>query len=315
MPVRDNIEEAIQSIFRDIKAEAVIADLMEKGFASEDFVVVPNGAFKRRYSRDIAFIKRLKLSNGQQPLGIYINRDAIYDELPEGFFHNKPDRNAKQEGGGAAESKRLNAEENAARDFFLPFENELFLQKIQLELEERKIFFRFCESLFVDIFPAFWNIDAPGSRKYVSRMVKFLHFAYKMAGDFKQTEKCLEAILGEKVSIQLEETTSTRRGGTESEGANKGCMLGNAALGVDFVCGDELQVTGKVLVFLLGPLKETRIADYLENGAIADFLQCFYRFFIPADLEVKTRVLASPDKQKFLLEPAEGPFLGYQTVI
>lgn len=66
MKKKGEIEEAIRNIRYDLKAEVILADLMTNGLESDDFVVIPNGTFKRRYSRDIAYTNPLKLQNGQE---------------------------------------------------------------------------------------------------------------------------------------------------------------------------------------------------------------------------------------------------------
>ena len=84
-----NIEELIQNVFYDIKAEAVIADLIENGLKPDEFVAINKGIFKRRYARDIDSINSLKLENTQSISAFNLNRDGLYDSLPEGLFHKK----------------------------------------------------------------------------------------------------------------------------------------------------------------------------------------------------------------------------------
>jgi hypothetical protein len=315
MKKKGNIEDTIQNVCFDMKAEAVIGDLMENGLGNEDFVVVHNGTFRRGYSRDIAFTNKIKLNNGQELVGIHVNRDAIYDTLPEGLFHQKSETNTSNVKNVSGESKKLKAEEKAARNFFLPFENELFFQRINLELEERKILHHFNENLFDDISPEFWNIDPSLDRQYVSGMVKFLHFSHKIAGNTKLTAKCLEAIIHEDVAVKVVENHSAIKG-TQKEDNAKNCLLGASRPGVDFVCGDTCDSMGFTIHFDIGPLKNTHIADYLENRPVSNFLKCFFGYFIPAELEVSADVYVAKEKQGFSFETeGEGLVLGYNTAI
>lgn len=235
--------------------------------------------------------------------------------MPEGFFHEKTDTNVNEPKNASKGSKKLKAEEKAARSFFLPFENELFFQKINLELEERKILYRFSENLFDDLNTDFWNFDPSTDRKYLSRMVKFLHFSHKISGNISLTGKCLSEILNETVNATLVESCTTINEFMK-EGEKSGCMLGNASLGVDFICGNSFKTTSHILHFTIGPLKNTRITDYLENGTVTTFLKCFCEYFVPAELEVSSTILVAPGECDFTLQPTgDSALLGYTTTI
>jgi hypothetical protein len=315
MEKTDKIKLATQHLNYDIKAEAVIADLLENGLESEDFVVIPNGTFKRRYSHDIAFTNKIKLNNGLELAGIHINRDGIYDTLPEGFFHQNTEHSGESKN-ISKESKRLKEEEKAARNFFLPFENEIFSQRIDLELEERKILNRFSENLSDDFSSEFWRLDQSLDPKYLSRMVKFLHISHKIAGNTKLTEKCLEVILDEHVTATIVKNCAPVKVNHKNVGEKQNQVLGSALLGVDFVCGNKFMSSGYTMQFNIGPLQNSSVTDYLKNGSISNFLKCFYGYFVPAELSVSTKILVSPEKLDFTLEPlGEGAVLGYNTAI
>jgi hypothetical protein len=313
----DKIAETIQNIFYDIKAEALIGDLIENGMENEDFFVIPNGTFKRRYARDISFAKKQKLENGQEIVEININRDALYDTLPEGLFHEKTDESLKESINISEETKKLKAEEKAVRNFFLPFENEIFFQRVQLELEERKILSRFSENLFDDIYPEFWNLDKSLDRKYIYRMVLLLHFSHRIVGNCSLTEKCLETILEEKVSVRAVRTMDLQNGEIDKSGSSvKNYLLGDSELGVDFVCGENFEHLGKTMEFNIGPLKNTNVVDYLENGTVTKFLKCFYNYFIPVELDVKSNIIVDLMNQDFVLGGTEeGSVLGFESAI
>lgn len=311
-----NIEEMVKNVFYDIKAEAIIADLVENGLNPDDFIAIEKGIFKRRYSRDIDSINTLKLENTQSLLAFYLNRDGLYDSLPEGLFHERSSKNSEEKQQTSKESKRLKQEEKAARNFFLPFENEIIRQRVLLELEERKILSHFSEQLFGDIYPELWNIHQALNRKYVYKMVLLLHFAYKIAGNLQLTEQCLESILEEKVQIELIPNTEVDPSKSEITNEKKqNCKLGHGELGVDFVCGDHYDDFGKTMEFSIGPLKNTKVAEYLENGALAKFLNCFFDYFVPIDFDVNTKIIVDSVEQGFVLNEIEAPVLGFETAI
>ncbi|WP_346854006.1 hypothetical protein [uncultured Draconibacterium sp.] len=315
MAKNEHIEEAIQNVFYDIRAEAVLAELIENGMNQDDYVAVSKGIFKRRYARDIDAVEELKLENSQQLLAFQINRDGIYDSLPEGLFHRKSGNENSSNRKFSEDSVELKREEKEARTFFLPFENELFRHKVNLELEERKILSRFSEKIFNDIYPEFWSLHRTINRDYVYRMVLLLHFVHKITGNIALTARCLESIIEEKVEARLSRIRISHTDKDQKE-TNGKVVLGSAALGVDFICGDAIENDVVNLEFSIGPLQNTEAVDYLKMGSVQRFLDCFYSYFVPVEYEVKTKVVVSETKQNFLLESQlEGPVLGYETCL
>ncbi len=311
----NDIGQTIHDVIYDIKAEAVIADLLENGLAGEDFVVIPNGIFRRRYSHDIAYTSKIHLKNGSELVGINLNRDAIYDNLPEGFFHQNTEHSNESKN-VSKNSKHLKEEEKAARRFFLPFENEIYSQSINLELEERKILNHFSESLSEDFSPEFWRMDQSIDQGFLVRMVKFLHISYKIAGNTKLTEECLEAIINEHVKVSIAENCKLVKVKQKDGKKKYHCLLGSAMLGVDFICGNEFMGMGYTMQFDIGPLMNSGINDYLKNGRILNFLKCFFGYFVPVEFDISTKIHISAEKQGFTLEPAgEGAVLGYKTAV
>ncbi len=311
------IPEIIQNILYDIKAEALIADLIENGLKSEDFIAIPKGTFKRRYARDIDSTDEMKFENGQKVVRFSLNRDGLYDSLPEGLFHEKNVKSEKESEKISKESKKLKAEEKAVREFFLPFENEMFYQRVQLELEERNVLSRFSENLFDDIYPEFWNLDKSLNRKYVSRMILLLHFSHRIAGNCNLTAKCLETILDEEVSVEIVRYNNSDKITVGSDkNAEQKCSLGSGELGVDFVSGEKFDDLSKIMEFKIGPLKNSSAVDYLDNGTVSKFLKCFFGYFVPAELDVKSVIIVDELEQNFILtEIGEGPVLGFESAI
>jgi hypothetical protein len=312
-----NITTIIQNIFHDIRAEAIIADMIENGIDKDKIVCYSQGIFKRRYSRDIESIRNVKLENGQELFGVYLNRDGLYDALPEGLFHSRSEKTASETETSSKESKKLKQEEKAARNFFLPYENEIINQRIQLELEERKILSRFSEKLFDDIYPELWDLNKSLNRKYISKMVLLLHFANKIAGNEELTAKCLETILDETVEVKTlciaNPKTKIKHNSKQDD---KNCLLGKNELGVNFICGHTFVNYAKTMQFNIGPLKNTDVTEYLEGGAISKFLTCFYSYFVPVDLEITSNILVDQVQQQFELnENSGGPILGFNSSI
>jgi hypothetical protein len=308
------IKESVNELSYDIKAEIVIADLVENGLHQSDCIVFPVGLFRRRFKKDVSHAELIKLNNSQEVLGIHITRESIYDSLPEAIFHRPTDEGLTTGHEMAKASKTQKREEKECRTFFLPFENEIFFQKVQLELTERKILQRFSENLFNDIFPEFWNLDLSLPKELVSKLMLLLHYTHIFVGDCELTAKALEIILNEPVKVNLVSDPGNSDIATVSQRQNTS-PLGSSSLGQDMICGNQSEEQFMVIEFVIGPLSNTRIEDYLEQGSIARFLDVFFSYFVPLDLVATKKIVGYAARQEFILSE-EGPsFLGYNTIL
>jgi hypothetical protein len=309
------IIELIKDLSFDIRAEVLMADLIENGLSADEFVVIPAGTLKRKYSTDIRKAEVLKATPGKPVLVIQVNRDGIYDALPEGLFHSPPEKPMKGASEMSLESKKLKREEKEARNFFLPFENEVFLHHISLELAERRILRQFSQNLFDEISPEFWNFDKTLHPEYISKLILLLHHAHKIAGNFELTRLSLEMVLEEKVNIKVHPSGKVSEKKETKHGLNGSC-LGNVRLGMDFICDEHFTDLMPVLEVQIGPITKTPVTDYIGSGKLSGFLHCFYNYFIPAGMEVDTLVIPPEDQYSFILDESKSAgILGYNTAV
>lgn len=311
----ERIITSINNLRHDIKAEAIIGDILEYGLELNDIVAIQEGLFKRRFKPDVSHADIKTLNNGEEVIEVSITRDGIYDALPEGIFHEQSSESSSAGRQMAAESKKQRQEEIDARRFFLPLENEIFFQRVVLEMEERRILNQFSENLFDDIFPEFYNLDKSLPQKYLSRLVLLLHFSHLIAGKPDLTARILEIIIEENVHVNVIKSVGNDSGGNLKD-LPEACTLNDTRLGVDFICGQHFNNAWQGLEFVIGPLNNTAVEDYLENGQNKKFLECFYGYFIPAELDIKTRIRVKEEEMGFCLNDAfSNPVLGYNTVI
>ncbi|MCX6223465.1 MAG: hypothetical protein NTV01_01700 [Bacteroidia bacterium] len=308
------IKESVNDLAYDIKAEIVIADLLENGLNPQDYLVFSDGLFRRRFKKDVTHSDLIELNNGHEILGIHITREGIYDSLPEAIFHGPPTEGLNSGHEMAKASKTQKMEEKESRTFFLPFENEIFFQKIQLELSERKILQRFSENLFNDIFPGFWNVDRSLPKELVSKLMLFLHYTHKFVGNLDLTAKALEVILNEPVIAHLI-LNPVNPDVNPFQDYQSPSVLGSSSLGQDMICGNQSEDQFTLMEFDIGPLKNTRIEDYLENGRIARFLDVFFSYFIPLDITAIINIKGYAVRQEFVLSEKGLSFLGFNTIL
>jgi hypothetical protein len=305
----------INSYPSDIRAEVLLADLILEGLSPADLLIYFNSSFKRGYSKDILKVEKQLINKVKEILGISLARDGLYDLLPEGIFHASPDAAMPSGRGMASDSKKDSKIEEETRKFFLPFENEFFYQRIQLELQERLILEKLNDYSLEDFFLDFWKIDRSLPKELIVKLTAVLPFIRNIVGDFKMTANCLGAILEEEVTFTIQYTSKSYIE-TPVDRVNDGCLLGKTSLGVNSVIGSHSPESCKLIRFSIGPLKRTGIDPYLENGDITRFIHCFFNYFIPMEIEAEFEVIMPEELQKFVLGTERThSIMGYTTVI
>jgi predicted component of type VI protein secretion system len=152
-------------------------------------------------------------------------------------------------------------------------------------------------------------------KKLISRFVLILHLTHKIIGNLDLTAKCLEVILEEEVKINISRKSLKEKDLAGIPG-KKNAGLGSCVVGEDFICGNYVSDYDPVMEFIIGPLKNSSIEDFLENGSYSRFLSCFYSFFVPIEMEAVTIIKANETRQHFVLnDSSSNVILGYNSSI
>ncbi|WP_029269161.1 hypothetical protein [Flavobacterium sp. KJJ] len=305
----ENLIEEIESIPYDIRAEIIANELIENDEVSADEIMILNqGQFSRAFRSDVLgaviqddnYIRRDYIS-------LLLSRDSIYDALPEGFVHSLNENNAhKSVHQMIKEHKHQKKQENEARNFFNPFENEIFHYRTKIESVERDFLYKLNGSKPLGFFYDFWGLSHNYPAVLVSKFIQLLPYAYKIVGDIDLSCRCLSSIIEEKVSYK---TTTSKEYSEESEQIN----LGENRLGVDFICGNKYMDYSMNLTIEIGPILNNSIENYIHNGPIKRFIDCFYEHFFPMEVEPKTILIMNHETEEFNFN--KQPVLGYTTRI
>ena len=263
----------------DIRAEVVIAELLENGFSADEIQAYFEGAFRRPSRKDIVSAQEDRGENSKSTLEIHLSRNGLYDSLPEAIFHQPTDESSTQSGFSTTYKKRKQEETNA-RKFFQPFENEFLHHRVEIERKERDSLNKI-STLFDDFLIAFWKIDRDLSPQLLMKLLRLLPFAHRIAGNLNLVTKNLSTILNEQVDYTL--SYDTVDAGISKKG------LGNARLGQDLIIGGVTALIPKVTI-QIGPINPDQVSDYLEGGDINKFLEVFYNYFLPMEMEHETKI-------------------------
>ncbi|MFD3000319.1 type VI secretion system baseplate subunit TssG [Pontibacter toksunensis] len=305
------LQQEIKSNFSDIKAESLLAIATASGLTEDDFMIASDSLFSRAYSRDVLFSALEEDASKRIFLQLHLSRSGLYDALPEGVFHQptKSSRSVANAATMAADHKMNKQKEREIRRFFMPFENAFFEQRMQLEIEETQLLEGLQSGILNEYFIKFWGVSPAIPPSLISPLIELLPYVHKIAGNLKITAQCLEKILQEKVSTQKVPVPATMAA------PDYIFKLGGGQLGLDMVIGDQFKEDSPLVEFIIGPLQNSQIKDYLEGGNKDEFLKVFYSFFIPVEAEVITRIEVAKENESMVLAIEEEPVLGYSSVL
>ena len=296
----------------DLYVEVVIAALIEQGkIDPRQLYIRPKSTFARNYRSDVTNIEVREDSSSQKASVFFdINREGLYDMLPEGLFHhNLRKTKAISAEESAQEIKMHREEEKHARAFFSPLEQVFYQQRIVLEIEEQKSLIGLSETIVDELITQFWNITVPLTHYQALCLAYMLPMLHRIVGDFSLTEQCLEILLQEPVSLR-------RKRSSPAYVALDDNRLGSFALGDDFLLNDWGISEAESLVIAIGPLINGVITDYLPTGKQQDYLSVLASYFIPAALDWSLEIIADPKQKTFELgSDSKKGTLNYTTII
>ncbi|WP_345160979.1 type VI secretion system baseplate subunit TssG [Pontibacter saemangeumensis] len=295
----------------DVRAEVLAASWIEnESVALDDIIVKPEGAFRRSFSQDVLEVEEIDTSPGRKVI-LKISREGLYDMLPEGIFHQAVQKNTISTEEATEESARYRKEEKAARNFFLPIEQEFYRQRIWLDSTELKYWQTNTQPENIKMLLRFWKINPKHFNQRQSlKMLSILPHLHSIVGDLQLTAHSLEVILDEKVQI------GTIEGKTQVVEEDQLSCLGSVVLGADAVLGASWYDDEPSVQVFIGPVRGEELSSFLPGGKQTKLLSTLYGFFFPAEVDVETTVHAVAEEAEFWLTELEIPSrLGYSTVI
>lgn len=308
--VAELVRDRINALRDDLKVEIIISEIQNKLPAEEqNFLVNYQGQFKRPFRKDVLGAEITDFTyDSTQFVKVNLSRDGIYDLLPEGVFHQP---NREQETMSVEEMtqtyRRHKAEEDAAREFFSPFENDFFRHSLQREDLEKELLLELNGSKPIDFFYTFWELDRETYPEVlISKLFRILPYAYQIVGNLELTVHCLSYLLNESVEI-------TEKGYREQSGSDNEIRLGESRLGLDMISGNVYMDYSLYLEFKIGPLKNSSFREYIHAGRLKKFIELFYEYFLPIETDVKTTILLEAEIERFDLK--NEPVLGLTTRI
>jgi type VI secretion system protein ImpH len=297
---------------KEVKAEIQLATEIKDGLSLNDFVIQALGVFRRTAAKDVEQVTTVRSEKDEsEKVVLQLNRNGLYDLLPEGLFHQPTNRKAfKPIKEALQEIDDQRAKEAAARKFFLPLEQEFFLYRLMIELEERKYFVSLGNISFNHIFTQFWGLFPELTTQQATNLMYLLPLAHDITGDTVLTASCFESILGEPVSIQFGDALVIKAAGAAAATAKQ------VRLGDDFIMGDTFTELMPSVQITIGPISNTSLTDYLPGGKREKLLQLLLNNFIPFEWDMVLNFEIDKNQRRFFItEDAGASRLGYNAFI
>lgn len=292
----EEIEAIVKEIHTDFRAEVILADMIKMGLNVDDFVVSPVSLFERKFGKDLKGVHIEENKSGNRFLNFKLNREGIYDTLPQALIHSSLTKKAKQNKGTVDmvnEIKVRRKEEESARKFFRPFENEFYNYRINLEKEERRILHAYQNNVsYTEKIDFFWNLPKIMNNKEKSTLLFLLPILHRITGNLKKIELCYKSILGVPVEIKkIDPIKTTVRLNS------KDALI----LGVNFITGDQILDGNPALEIKLGPLSESKIKDFLPGSRGRKVFESLNSYFIPLEADVVLKTEAENTIESFVI--------------
>lgn len=296
----------------DYRLEALIAFWLENGVVNLDqLTIFPEGTFCRPYSKDVLEVKQPEVP-GSGDLMLHISREGLYDMLPEGLFHQAEQKSQKNTEDAVAESERYRKEEKAARQFFLPLEQEFYRQRIWLEHTELRTWLNSVRPESESFFLNFWGVNRKVfTQEQCSILLTILPHLHEVVGDMELTAYCLEKMMLEPMSIAY----VSRKEQAMREEENS--LLGNVSLGVDIVLTGSWWADEPAVEVRVGPVASEKVSLFLPEGEAYKQMEELYGFLFPAEATlITTLAIEKADKEfKLIANNMHLGRLGYTTEI
>lgn len=307
----------------DLRLEVILAELLDYGYAFDDFLVQPVGLFARRYRRDLGTVRDENFERAHRPVVravLELHREGLYDALPQQLFHQPGSAITNTPPGVRAmveDIRMQRRKEKATRLFFLPFEQEFFRCRVRIEQEERHYFSNLSARWYNDAMARFWGMaDAGLPAGPLTNLLYLLPLAHGIVGDLPRTEQCFENVLGQPVRLRVASPLRHVLPVSPGNGlsAVAGSKLGNLALGCDLVLGGEYQETLPVLEISLHGLSVVELEAYLSGAWPAKALALLCEYFLAFETDVIVCYEMAAVEASFRLgEGEEAAVLGFTT--
>jgi len=271
-------------LFTDYRAVTRAASLIAQGVDINSIELVPVGGSSRAYAKEIErSFSYVSERSAEKRYRIEINREGIYDMLPEGLFHTLvAGTEVLDEDIMVEDIQQKRQEEKEARQFFLPFEIELNHLRLLLEGYENRLDMQTSFNDMSDLLLSSWpELSLLNNRQRVIWM-HFIPEIQQHKNDLPYIEEFLNLLL--EIPVRVQRKFVTRPLAWIDESLQREAALGRGILGVNTITSQTYEMDVELIEIQLGPTYPQLLQAYLPNASDERIIDMTLDYLLPADV-------------------------------
>ncbi len=302
-------------IFTDYKASVFAASLIEDELIDKDKIeIIPLGPGKRAFSKEINTTDFYYANNRRQErLRIEINRESIYDMLPEGLFHQAPRSSIGLDEEAMIEDIKIRREEERlARLFFSPFDAEINHIKVINELYESKLDKKVDNAHLNKIFEFGWEEFNLLNYKQGLIWMHLLPEIQHKRNDIEFVSKILSLLF--EVNIEVFNISTDIKPTPLSNDLQ--VKLGEGQLGINTIIGSDFMPDNDLYRINIGPASPGTLITFMPGESNRNIMEMALSYLLPIDVDIDFNPMQFSEMQESILDTeSESSYLGYTVFI
>lgn len=293
----DNSIQFTNTFDTDFKLEVVVSSLVEQGWDPELIRILREGISRRPVSKDVEKVyQEYNQEDFKDYLHIHINREGIYDMLPEGLFHQplRHRRNPDKED-LIDEIKIHRQEEFFARRFFQVFEQTVDKTLVEIYQAETRYDWNIHNRDFVDLFIQYWPVIRQLEQKQAVSFMYIMPLLSSIRLNLDEVSESLSFILDVPIKI-----TKIKLPAKKADSRFE-AHLGEVYLGVDLVLGNAFDDGLYDLKITIGAISANRMRSFLKTAPEYTVLMKLLEIFLPDETFAELNFKIDPQDSTFIL--------------
>lgn len=296
----------------DFKVEALAANLLKYYNSQSSIFIKRVGLNDRPYAKDVKNVYSSYYGLDEETVVMETYRESIYDYLPEGLFHPPSLGNYNKNVDNIIREirKQKEVEENA-RNFFQPFELEIFYTEIAALLKETEFDIVDKSDVLLDTLSELWPLLKQVSPDVAKTFFYILPFLHEVRGNKAWIERFLKAFL--KTEVKISFVPNTVDADDDTEGIT---TLGKTKLGITFIPIAKHMDGERNWQVNIGPIPYKNIEQYVPGHPFRNLLQQIYDYLMPVSVKIYEEFVTEKAKDSFLMgNNGKTSRLGFSTFI
>ncbi len=302
------VAEALRGLTEDFKASVVAAEIAANGFPAEAIFFRNQSTFRRPYSKDIEHVFWSETDDGDSRLVFELNREGIYDMLPEAVAHNQARRSSAD---ATRLGNELRREEREARTFFSPLENEFHCRLLNLDKMERSLLRNNDAAKAREFFHYFFEDASALSDAQLLVLLYILPLSNKIRNDLPLIGITLTRIIGLPVSVVPQWVAGAHR-------VKDGTLprLGAGRLGIDTIMGEVCTVPELRYDIHIRDIAPGDYHHYTGSGKMQNVLRFMLPYFFSASAVYRIELHCTDERAALVAAGDDSwSFLGFNSYI